>query len=183
MRKGINLILLSVLSLICTHAYSQTFDYAYRTFTTSCNFFATAATIGNCEHLTSLSRPSYDDNSVILKCKTNGTNSVLATIYSIKYSFKAGFRYKISVNYKGVKDVSDGYFPNIGLKISNDNGGIDAGTDCIDPSAYALSSSATFVQGASGSSYAWANNLIDVTASQNSDYLLVGAFLMQVQLN
>lgn len=123
-----------------------------------------------------MSRPKYADNSILLECKVNNSTSVLSTIYSIKYNFKVGFNYKISVNYKGVKHIDDGYYPSIGLKISTTNGGTASETTCVGPSLYSISNAATFTKGDAGSSYAWANDFIDITLSQAAEYLLVGVF-------
>lgn len=156
---------------------AQTIEYSYEPLsTTSCNIFANATTVDNYEHLTSLSRPKFNDEAVVLECKTNNSTSFLASIYSINYGFKAGYNYKISVYYKGDKDVSDGYYPRVGLKISTTNGGTDAGTNCVGPSSYLIADASDFDMSISNSSYAWKTNLIDVTLAQNADYLLVGAF-------
>lgn len=158
-------------------AGSQEIDYSYAQLsTTSCNIFASATDVANYEHLTALSRPKYADNSVLLECKTNNSTSVLSSIYSIKYSFKTGYNYKISVYYKGIKDVADGFYPSVGIKTSTANGGTASGTDCVSPSVYSKDNMNTFVQSASGSNYGWVLNLISFTATSNSDYLLVGAF-------
>ena len=81
-----------------------------------------------------------------------------------------------SVYYKGEKHSSDPYFGSVGLKISSTNGGTSTGTNCLGPASYSMTDEATFVHGASGSSYAWANNLVDANPTQNYDYLLVAAF-------
>lgn len=156
---------------------AQTIEYAYESLsTTSCNIFANATMVDNYEHLTALSRPKFSDESVVLKCKTNGSSSFLTTIYSINYGFKAGYNYKISVYYKGDKDVNDGFYPMVGLKISTTNGGTDANTNCVDPSAFSIADANTFDMSIANNSYAWKTDLIDVTLAQNANYLLVGAF-------
>ena len=166
-----------LLQLATLYANAQTIDYSYKQLsTTSCNIFASATRIDNYEHLTALGRPTYDDNSILLKCKSNNTTSVLSTIYSIKFPFKAGHNYKISVYYLGQKNTSDSYFPSVGLKISKGNGGTDAGTNCINPPSYLLSDAYSFVYATASNSYAWANNVINASANQDYDYLLVGAF-------
>lgn len=164
--------------LLLVNVKSQTIDYAYKQLsTTSCNVFSSVTVVDNYEHLTAISRPKYNDNSILLDCKTNNSTSVLSTIYSIKYSFKVGFNYKININYRGEKDAADGFFPSVGLKISTTNGGSVSATNCVGPSSYPLSDANTFTQYASGSSYAWVqNNIFDVTVTQAADYLLVGAF-------
>lgn len=172
------ILLFSTSILLLVNLKSQTIDYAYEQLsTTSCNIFSSVTVVDNYEHLTALSRPKYNDNSILLDCKTNNSTSVLSTIYSIKYSFKVGFNYKINVNYRGEKDAADGFFPSVGLKISTTNGGSVSATTCVGPSSYPLSDANNFTQYASGSSYAWVqNNIFDVTVTQAADYLLVGAF-------
>lgn len=175
--KNIKPSLLSFFLMISLFGKSQTIDYAYEQLSTSsCNIFASTTVVDNYNHLTALSRPKYSDNSILLDCKANNSTSVLSTIYSINYSFKVGYNYKISVYYKGVKDAADPFYPNVGFKISITNGGTDAGSNCVSPSSYSLSNANSFTQGSSGSSYAWANNLVNVTITQAANYLLVGAF-------
>lgn len=158
-------------------SYSQTIDYAYKQLDTpACNAFAHARAVDGFTHRTSLSRPVYNDNSIKLECKNNNSTSIFSTQYSINYNFKVGYNYKISVNYLGAKAASDGFFPSVGLKISTTNGGIDSGVNCTSASTFQTSNMADFTLGPSGSSYAWANNLVDVTITQNANYLLVGAF-------
>lgn len=161
--------------LVGNFAKSQEIEYAYESLS-GCNIFSSAKTVDNFTHLTTLGRPSFSDNSVVLECKANTSTTVLSTIYSIAYNFKVGYNYKIALNLKGEKDVSDGAYPSVGLKISSTNGGTDNGTNCVDPLSYNLSDALTFNQGASGSSYANSSNLIDVTITQAASYLLVGAF-------
>ncbi len=151
-------------------------NYEYENLS-GCNVFATATTIDGYSHLTTLSRPQFNNNEAIsLITKSNGSSSVLSTIYSINHNFKLGYNYKISVYYKGAKGSTDAFFPNVGLSISTTNGGTDAGTTCVGPSAYSVANANNFIVGSSGSGFAWANNLIDYTMTQNADYLLVGAF-------
>lgn len=175
--KNTNKLLLLLIFLPASILHSQTIDYSFESLSTSsCNIFANATIIDNYEHLTTLGRPRYSDNSIHLQCQKNNSTTLLTTIYSIKYNFKAGYNYKISINYKGIKDSRDGLFPDVGLKISTINGGADANTSCIGPSSYLISNASTFIKAASGSNYTWANNLYDVTINQTADYLLVGAF-------
>ncbi|MCO5236311.1 MAG: T9SS type A sorting domain-containing protein [Chitinophagaceae bacterium] len=177
MKPNNKIFLISIFLIASLLGKAQTIDYAYEPFSTmSCNIFASAVTVDNYEHRTALSRPKFSDESVVLRCKTNGSTSSLATIYSINYGFKAGYNYKISVYYKGDKDVNDGFYPLVGLKISTTDGGIDDGTNCIDPSAYSTTNINTFDMSIANSSYAWKADLIDVTLTQNANYLLVGAF-------
>jgi hypothetical protein len=177
MKKLNSLLFLSVLLITTFYAKSQTIDYAYKSFSaSSCNIFSTTTIIDNYEHQTSLGRPKYNDNSVLLESKTNGTNSVLSTIYSIKYNFKIGYNYKISVYYKGEKDSDDGHFPSVGMKISLTNEGTNSNSDCVSPQAYSIANANIFSQSVAIGTYGWKTNLIDVTITQPAEYLIVGAF-------
>jgi hypothetical protein len=140
------------------------------------HIFSSATTVNTYTHLTSLSRPKYSDNSVVLETKTNNSTTVLSTIFSIEYNFKVGYRYKIKANYKGEKDPQDGFYPSLGFKLSGTNGGTDNGTNCVAASSYNLSDANTFAQGSSGSSYANSSDLIDITMTHAASYLLVGSF-------
>ncbi len=176
MKTKINCLII-ILLLTVVFAKSQTIDYSYEQIsTTSCNIFASATTIDNFEHLTTLSRPKFADNSVVLECKPNSSSTLLSTIYSIKYNFKAGYNYKISVYYKGTLTTPDALYPSVGLLIGTTNGGTDAGTNCIAPSQFSLSNANNFIQSTANGTYAWANNIINSTLTQNADFLIVGGF-------
>lgn len=177
MKRLINLGILLSLSILVQSQTNTTIDYAFESLsTTSCNVFDTVTKVDNIEHLTALGRPRYTDNSILLQCDKNNSTTVKATIYSIKFSFKTGYTYKISVNCKGEIPGGSGFFPYVGLKISDVNGGTDVGTDCSGPPNYSFQNANTFNYGVQSSSYAWSNNLINSTITQNSNYLLIGAF-------
>ncbi|MDQ6610158.1 MAG: T9SS type A sorting domain-containing protein [Bacteroidota bacterium] len=160
---------------IYSNGYSQIIDYSYETLST-CNIFSAAKTIDGYSHLTTLSRPAYDDNSVVLKCQSSSSTKVRATIYSIAYPFKIGYKYKINVYAKGTTNQNQPQ-PNYGLKISGSNGGTDAGTDCVGPSEYNLSDASTFYQATTSSSYTFTvSNIFEAVVTQAATHLLVGAF-------
>lgn len=142
--------------LACSFAKSQVIDYAFESLST-CNIFSNATTKDNFTHRTSISRPKYSDNSVVLECKPVNGTSILSTIYSIAYNFKVGYNYQIQVYYKGEKRGSDGLYPSVGLSISTTNGGNDNNSTCVSPTSYSLASANAFSQGASGPTYGYAN--------------------------
>lgn len=174
-------IIIALISFGCSSTlFSQTIDYAYKANlldTPACNTFSSPKSVDNFIHRTSLSRPKYDDYSIKLECQSVNSSNVKASIYSIQYPFKIGFRYKIDIYYKGKSDVPGDFSPNVGIKIASTNGGIDSGTTCTSPAQTPISNASTFTTSPSGSSYAWTNsNYFDVTITQPASHLLVGAF-------
>lgn len=98
MKKANTFLLMSYIILTPFLAKTQTIDYAYKPLSTeSCNVFSTTTVVDNFEHLTALSRPIFTDNSIRLESKNVNTTTIQSTIYSIKYNFKAGYNYKISI--------------------------------------------------------------------------------------
>jgi hypothetical protein len=153
-------------------------DYSYENIdTNSCNIFAQPLTVDNFVHRTNFGRPKFSDYSVVLDNENISVSNSGLTGYGVPFNFKSGYNYKISVFYKGTRLNSTQSYPSIGIRISNNNGGIDSGVNCPSSlSNVSLSSIGAYQQEVSGQNYAWKNNLIDVTLSQNNSHLLIAGF-------
>ncbi len=98
-----------------------------------------------------------------------------ATQYSIAYSFKSGYTYKIKIYGKAVLGGSKASYPSVAIYWSTSNGGTNTSTNCSGPADVSGGFDANYGHGTMGSSYAWGSNLLNGVADQNYSYLFVAA--------
>ena len=149
MRKNIASAFLLILSFACSLTlFSQAIiDYQNWSGASGCNIFSSLtnvpATIDGTNttiaHLSVIGQPQYSgssDKAVLLKCfdviDNNGnTTAFKGTEYSITFTFKQGYSYLITVNAACID--SSGTGSNASLRLSPNNGGSGASTQCNGP--------------------------------------------------
>ena len=142
--------------LLCSYfAYSQdhtyTIDMSYESLsTTACNIFATATTVDNFVHKSTIGFPTFSGNSdycINLPCNVSGS---LGTEYQIVFPFKQGNTYTITPLYRGV--TTNGLYPVLAFGLNETEKTHNTSTTCTGPKN--VSQNYNFYA-TSGSTFAW----------------------------
>ncbi len=168
-----------LLTMLFSQIFGQNVDikYEYKTWT-GCNVFKNIVNVNGLEHLTSVGRPSYTDDAIVLQCnKTGSSTNIGFTMYSIKYNFKIGYKYTIKAL---TRSYANGALtlPSLGVQFNVGNYGIDTANDCIGPTSLDVSNKFTAsLQISDGNNYGWrdiaTNQLI---TTNNISHLIVQAY-------
>ena len=165
-------------------AQSITIDYTSPGLGSSCNVFTQASTTNdhsvtyqNLKHQTTFGFPSYSssETAVVLQSQPISYTQQGATEYSIAYSFKKGYTYKIRIYGKATLGTTATLYPSVAIYWSISNGGTNDLTTCTGPSPVSSTFDTYYGEGIMSSVYAWSGYLLNGAADQNYSYLLVAA--------
>lgn len=167
-----------------------TIDYTTPGLGSSCNIFTSSTgdhsvTYQNLKHQTSFGFPYYSPSemAVALQSKPSSQSQQGATQYSIAYSFKNGYTYKIRIYGKAVLGGTSASFPSIAINWNTTNGGTNTSTSCTGPATVSGGFDASYGHGVMSSNYAWGSYLLNGVADKDYSYLLVAAVPAQATYN
>ncbi len=160
-------------ALFCAVPKAQTtytIDFSYETINANCNVFASATTVDNFVHKSTIGFPKYTaapDYFVDLPCKRNSQTSQVGTEYQIIFPFKKDYRYTINAYYKGTKTNTNDFYPLIGLGLNETEKAHNTATTCTGPQSIQFTN---LTLGASGPTFAWAASPMISTTPLSKNY-------------
>ncbi|HYC29493.1 MAG TPA: hypothetical protein VEB42_11760, partial [Chitinophagaceae bacterium] len=132
----LKLTVISLFGFLSSTAQSVIISYEYASLGSSCNVFASPVTHEGYVHQTNIGFPNYVSNpldAIFLETANYTSSEHKVEQYSIAYNFKAGYSYTIKVY--GMATIGT-YAPQIGLRLSQTDGGTNQSTNCTGPQPF-----------------------------------------------